>query len=135
MRLPAGVPYETVYFNQTPIVNGEPSPGGESNEVDFRNLNQSTSMIVDINGFLGNGLNQVADTEANFLGLSITVIAHELGHTLGLRHEDALGPIGFGISNPHSAPTATTRLIPAWSAPSRPTISASSPAPPPSRLR
>src|SRR5262249_23031507 len=24
----------------------------------------------------------------------------ELAHTLGLRHEDALGPLGFGISNP-----------------------------------
>ncbi len=53
-------------------------------------------MQVDVNGFLG----QVGDTDANFVNLSTTITAHELGHTLGLRHEDALGPIDFGISNP-----------------------------------
>src|ERR1019366_1315097 len=80
-----------------------PSPGGKSDEIDFRNLNLNTSMVVDINGFLGNGLNEIADTDANFVNLSTTVIAHELGHTLGLRHEDAFGLIGFGISNPPGA--------------------------------
>ncbi len=61
-------------------------------------------MQVDVNGFLGgaaNGaVNLVPDTDVNFVNLSTTITAHELGHTLGLRHEDALGPIGFGISNP-----------------------------------
>ena len=45
--------YETVYFNETPIVNGQPSPGGFSSEIDFRNLNLNTTMFVDVNGFLG----------------------------------------------------------------------------------
>ncbi len=98
--IPANTPYETVYFDVTPIVNGIASPGGQSNEIDFRNLNQNTSMIVDINGFLGAGVGLVPDTEPDYENLSVTVIAHELGHTLGLRHEDAFGPIGFGISNP-----------------------------------
>ncbi len=101
--IPAGTPYETVYFNVVPISNAQPSPGGKSNEIDFRNLNLNTSMVVDVNGFLGTGLYQQPDTDANFIGMSITVTAHELGHTLGLRHEDSYDPIGFGISNPPGA--------------------------------
>jgi mucin-19 len=101
--IPAGTPYETVYFNLPPIVNGEVSPGGESDEIDFRNLNQNTAMQVDVNGFLGNGLGQVADTDTDFINLSTLVTAHELAHTLGLRHEDAYGPLGFGISSPPGA--------------------------------
>ena len=93
--------YETVYYNSTPIdTNGNPQPGGKSSEIDFRNLNLNTVVQVDVNDFLGNGLNQVPDTNIDFQNLSITISAHELGHTLGLRHEDAFGPIGFGISNP-----------------------------------
>ena len=76
------------------------SPGGQSNEIDFRNLNLNTSMVVDVNGVLGNGIGQVPDTDSNWINLTTTITAHELGHTLGLRHEDAFGPIGFGISNP-----------------------------------
>ena len=97
--------YETVYFDVTPMAadaNGvlQPSSGGESNEIDFRNLNLNTFMIVDVNGFLGGGSNQVPATDANWINLTVTVTAHELGHTLGLRHEDSLGPIGFGVSAP-----------------------------------
>jgi hypothetical protein len=42
----------------------------------------------------------VPDTDADWINLSITVTAHETEHTLGVRHEDAFGPLGFGISNP-----------------------------------
>ena len=45
--------YVTVFFNDTPTVNGQPAPGGFSNEVDFGNLNRSTTVLVDVNGFLG----------------------------------------------------------------------------------
>jgi hypothetical protein len=95
--------YETVYFNVTPVMNGTPSPGGESNEIDFRNLNLNTSMVVDVNGFLYQGQPQqglVPDNTTDWVNLSITVTAHETEHTLGMRHEDAFGPLGFGISNP-----------------------------------
>src|SRR5262249_32721006 len=39
----------------------------------------------------------------DFVNLSITISAHEVGHTLGLEHMDAIGPIGFGIANPPGA--------------------------------
>ena len=38
---------------------------------------------------------------------SANIGAHELGHTLGLRHHDAFGPIGSGI-NPEGIPTPGT---------------------------
>ncbi len=82
-----------------------PSPGGLSSEVDFGNLNLNTTVQVDVNGFLGTGSGQVPDDAAgaDFVSLSITISAHEVGHTLGLEHMDALGPIGFGISSPPGA--------------------------------
>jgi hypothetical protein len=97
---PAAGPYETVLFNDTPVQNGQPSPGGLSSEIDFRNLNRITTVQVDVNGFLGFGPNQVPDSDAAFVNLSVEVTAHELEHTLGARHPDAFGPVGFGISNP-----------------------------------
>src|SRR5262249_20811825 len=81
--------------------------GGFSNEVDFGNLNRRTTVQLDANGFLGTGTGLVPDTDADspdglsgFVSLSITISAHEVGHTLGLEHMDALGPIGSGIANP-----------------------------------
>ena len=39
-------------------------------------------------------------TSENYIKLSSKVAAHELGHLLGLRHQDSFGPIGYGIHNP-----------------------------------
>jgi hypothetical protein len=102
--------YVTVYYNDTPVFNGQPAPGGFSNEVDFGNLNQKTTVQLDVNGFLGTGIGLVPDSGADasnglsdFVNMSITISAHEVGHTLGLEHMDALGPIGSGIANPPGA--------------------------------
>jgi hypothetical protein len=97
LDVPEGVTeYVTVYFNRTP--DGE-AAGGFSNEIDFRNLNRSTTVLVDVNGLLG-GPGQPAATSDNFVTMSTTVAAHEVGHSAGARHHQAMGPIGFGTHIP-----------------------------------
>ena len=44
-----------------------------------------------------------AATSDNFVRLSSKVAAHELGHLLGLRHQDSFGPIGSGLHDPPGA--------------------------------
>jgi Ca2+-binding RTX toxin-like protein len=93
---PGSGTYVTLYFNKRPVVNGATMPGGLADDLDFRNLNLGGTAAIDINGLLG-GANQPAATSDNFVSLSATVAAHELGHLMGLRHFDATGPIGSGI--------------------------------------
>jgi len=102
LQQPASEPYVTVYFNDTPIINGVAQPGGLSSEIDFRNLNLSTTIQVDVNGLLG-GAGQPPATSADFVAMSATIASHEVGHTAGLIHLDSFGPIGFGIHNPPGA--------------------------------
>ena len=85
----------TGLFN-TVLVNAPPA-GGLADEIDFRNLNQGGNATVDLNGFLGGGIAPPA-TNANLVNLTAGYIAREVGHLLGLRHSDAWGPIGSGIS-------------------------------------
>ncbi len=87
---PADGPFVTVTFNAG-------NPGGQSSELDYRNLDRGGAAAINVNGFLG-GPGQPTLTAANAVGLSAGVAAHELGHLVGLRHSDAFGPIGTGIS-------------------------------------
>jgi Ca2+-binding RTX toxin-like protein len=102
--------YTTVFFNKTPFyINGIAQPGGISDAVDWRNLGLGGTVSVDVNGFLGyENSGMLAPTVDNFVGLSATIAAHELGHLSGLRHGDSFGPIGSGVF-------ANTRpLVPAY---------------------
>ncbi len=51
---------------------------------------------MNVNNLLG-GPGEPAATSADFVGLSSTIGAHELGHLSGLEHGDSYGPIGSGI--------------------------------------
>ncbi len=66
--------------------------GGLADEIDFRNLNASNTAFVgtsDVQGL----------PSAQQVNFAVNVGAHELGHTVGLRHHDSYGPIGSGVPN------------------------------------
>jgi hypothetical protein len=98
------------YTSPPTVIFGTPSAGGLSHKIDFGDTDQTTTMQFDVNGFLGTSGGLVPDSSADsdnglsdFVNMSVTIASHELGHTLGLEHMDAMGPIGFGISNPPGA--------------------------------
>jgi Ca2+-binding RTX toxin-like protein len=105
---PQSGPYTTITFNDPTLVGLE---GGVATEIDWRDLDISgtTTLTADglevipadfagvnVNNFLG-GPGEPAATTTDFIGLSATIAAHELGHISGLEHGDAFGPIGSGI--------------------------------------
>jgi hypothetical protein len=68
--------------------------GGLASDIDFRNLDLGGSASINVCGILGG----CPAPLASIMGLSKTIAAHELGHLVGLRHADSLGPIGNGLS-------------------------------------
>jgi Ca2+-binding RTX toxin-like protein len=83
--------FVTLYFN-----NG--AAGGAASAVDFGNLDGGGSADLNpVDLLTGIPGRTPAKTEANVIQVSATVAAHELGHLLGLRHQDAFGPIGSGV--------------------------------------
>ena len=89
-------PFVTVLFNAAPLFNGVPRPGGRASQLGWRIVELSGTVIIDVNGFLGER-NGLAPTSQNFVALSSTIAAHELGHQFGLKHHDSFGGLGAGI--------------------------------------
>ncbi|HWB13177.1 MAG TPA: PKD domain-containing protein [Pirellulales bacterium] len=89
---PFGGLYTTFKINQGPA-------GGQSNQLDFLNLDLGGVSTVNINSFLGYGGGLVTPTDTNIIQLTADIIAHELGHQSGLRHTDSFGPIGTGVAS------------------------------------
>jgi Ca2+-binding RTX toxin-like protein len=112
---PSSGQYTTIFFNDPALTGLE---GGSATSIDWRDLDLSGSTTLTDSGLevipqdeasvnVANLLGQAGEpaaTSADFIALSVTIAAHELGHLSGLEHGDAYGPIGSGIYvgvNPH----------------------------------
>ena len=91
-----GANYATIHFNRTPETG---TGGGHASDLDFRNVSLQGEAQVQVNGIVG-AAGYPEATSDNFIALSAKIGAHELGHLMGLRHEDAIGPIGYGLHSP-----------------------------------
>ena len=105
---PSSGPYTTIYFNDPQLFGLE---GGSATGIDWRDVDIAGSATltatglqvtapdtaeVNVNSLLGSP-GEPAATSADFVALSATIAAHELGHLSGLEHGDSFGPIGSGI--------------------------------------
>lgn len=100
---PTSGEYSTLFFNDGPAF-------GIADSIDFRNVNMSDNARIQTTPAfdptpgttddMGNPINPNSfDNEEEFASFSAYVASHELGHILGLRHRDSLGPIGNGFSD------------------------------------
>jgi hypothetical protein len=99
-----GNTYITEYFDKTAVGGESGSVGagtnvvavGNSNDLDFRDVDMTGTGTIQLNGLLGEPLQPSASSQ-NWIYLSTKIAAHELGHLLGLHHADAFGAIGQGL--------------------------------------
>ena len=105
---PQSGPYTTIFFNDPALTGLE---GGSATSIDWRDLDISGSTTLTAAGLeatpadqasvnVANLLGEAGEppaTSADFVALSVTIAAHELGHLSGLEHGDSYGPIGSGI--------------------------------------
>ncbi len=128
---PSSGPYTTIYFNDPTLTGLE---GGLATGIDWRDLDIAGSTTLTAAGLQvtppdSASVNvttcwarpgEPAATSADFVALSATIAAHELGHLSGLEHGDAYGPIGSGIyagvsptstAPPTPGPTAADETI------------------------
>jgi len=68
------------------------SPGGLAQHIDFRNLVQNDTAVINIDG--------LGIASSNYVASSANIGSHELGHLVGMRHRDSFGPIGSGVYAP-----------------------------------
>ena len=105
---PSSGPYTTIFFNDPALTGLE---GGTASSIDWldQDITGSTTLTaaglqvtapdvasVNVANLLGQA-GEPAATSADFIALSVTIAAHELGHLSGLEHGDSYGPIGSGI--------------------------------------
>jgi len=93
--------YAPIYFNRPRIdaTDGSEHPGGQSDELDFRNRSFGGTLVIQVNGLL----NPADEPALWWVNASANIAIHEIAHMLGVRHADAFGPIGMGINNPPGA--------------------------------
>ncbi len=97
--------YEMLFVDGLPAILGGGSvvqinsgPAGYSDGVDFRNVtHDDEAKINTIGEFKAIGKMAGDWTDDNVALATANLIAHESGHLMGVRHQDAFGPIGTGI--------------------------------------
>ena len=91
---PAIGAYSTIVVNAGGGDENEVLVGGVAKELDWRNFDPGSIAAVNVNDFLGRS-GRPAASSSNFIDMTSTIIAHEVGHLFGLRHSDSFGPIGI----------------------------------------
>ena len=82
---PTSGDYSTIFLNDGPLF-------GIAEQIDFRNTNKNDNATVNVPTVT------IQPGQQSRILVTATVVSHELGHILGLRHADGWGPIGSGIN-------------------------------------